>query len=45
MGVKLLTLHLRININRMQVLRVKLVIRGKEVRVTEISAKRRVIVE
>jgi hypothetical protein len=32
MGVKLPNLHLRVNIGRTQVLRVTLVIRGKEVR-------------
>jgi hypothetical protein len=32
MSVKLVTLYLRVNIYRMQVLRLTLVIRGKEVR-------------
>ena len=33
MNVKILTLHLKVNIDRMQVLRVTLVFRGKDVRV------------
>jgi hypothetical protein len=39
MGVKLLTFHLMVNIDRMQVLRVTLVIRAKEARVDKAICK------
>jgi hypothetical protein len=41
MGVKLLTLHLRVNIDRRHVLRVTLVIRGKNVRVDRDICKKK----